>query len=135
MAQSGKRPDPMRPPVYRLVLVQFGITVVAAMACYGLLGWIAAYSAFLGGLVYAVPNAFFIRQVFAYKPAGAIGQIAGSFYKGEALKLLLTALLFSAVFKWVKPLDTGVLFFAFILVLMTNTLAPFFWRDNALNKT
>lgn len=132
--KPGQRFDRTRPPVHRLALIQLGLTVIVAGIGYLASGGVAGYSALLGGLIYTAPNALFTKQVFAYRPAGAIGQIVRAFYWGEVVKLTLTALLFGAVFKWAEPLDAGVLFFTFILILMTNTLAPALWGSNSLQN-
>nr|WP_165495725.1 ATP synthase subunit I [Marinobacter halodurans] len=130
----GRRTDTTRPAVHRLTWIQLSFTVAIAGVGYLFAGQVAGYSGLLGGLIYTIPNAFFTRQVFAYRPAGAMGHIVRAFYWGEVIKLALTALLFAAVFKWVQPLNAGVLFLAFILVLTTNTLAPALWGPKSLKN-
>lgn len=132
--QPGRPADRTRPPVYRLAWIQLALSLGIALIGYLAAGIVAGYSALLGGLIYAVPNALFARQVFAYRPAGAIGRIVRSFYWGEVVKLSLTAVLFSAVFIWARPLQIGVLFFAFILVMITNILAPALWGSHSLHN-
>ena len=132
--QSGRVTDRTRPPVYRLALVQLALSLGIGLVVFFAAGAVAGYSALFGGLIYAVPNALFARQVFAYRPAGAIGRIVRSFYWGEVVKLSLTAVLFSAVFIWARPLEIGVLFFAFILVMITNILAPALWGSHSLHN-
>lgn len=132
--RSDRPADRTRPPVYRLAWVQLALSLGIALTVYLVAGPVAGYSALFGGLIYAVPNALFARQVFAYRPAGAIGRIVRSFYWGEVVKLSLTAVLFSAVFVWARPLEIGVLFFAFILVMITNVLAPALWGSHSLHN-
>ncbi len=56
-------------------------------------GWQKAYSALLGGLAAFIPNFYFALRV-----SGSAGQdakkVLHSFYKGEFIKLILTALIF-----------------------------------------
>ncbi|KMQ76946.1 ATP synthase subunit I [Marinobacter subterrani] len=132
--QPGRPADRTRPPFYRLVWVQLALSLGIALIAYIAAGSVAGYSALFGGLIYAVPNALFARQVFAYRPAKAIGRIVRSFYWGEVVKLSLTSVLFSAVFIWARPLEIGVLFFAFILVMITNLLAPALWGSHSLQN-
>ena len=130
--KPGQKTDRMRPPVHRLVLVQLGLTLAMAIAGYLMAGLVMAYSALLGGLTYTLPNALFTQQVFRYRPARAIGSIVKAFYRGEVVKLVLTALCFAAVFKWADPLDARMFFITFILVLLTNSLAPALWGSKSL---
>jgi len=85
----------------------------------------AAGSALLGGMVYLIPNALFAIKLFKYQGARAARQIVNSFYKGEAIKIGLSMLLFTAVFMWVKIIPLA-FFSAYILVLMTHWFAPLF---------
>ncbi len=61
-------------------------------------GWQKAYSAFLGGLAAFIPNFYFALRV-----SGAAGQeakkVLQSFYKGEFIKLMLTAFIFVLIMK------------------------------------
>lgn len=107
----------------RLWLVQISTTLALAMFCALLFGVQAASSALLGGVVCIVPNAFFARKLFKYQGARSAKQIVNSFYKGEALKIILSMMLFTAVFLWVKI--TPLAFFAsYIIILMTHWFAP-----------
>jgi ATP synthase protein I len=83
----------------------------------------AAISAILGGLVYIIPNAYFASTLFKHQGARAAKQIVNSFYKGEALKMVSSILLFTAVFVLYRV--TPFAFFAtYITVLMTHWFAP-----------
>ncbi len=130
--QTERRTDRMRPPVHRLILAQLGLTLTIAVIGYLFFGLVGAYSALLGGLSFTLPNALFARHVFRYRPAGAIARTVSAFYWGEVVKLSLTGLCFVAVFKWAHPLDARLYFAAFILVLLTNSLAPLFWGPKSL---
>lgn len=91
--------------------------------CAVFYGTQAAKSALLGGMVYLIPNALFAIKLFKYQGARAAKQIVNSFYKGEAIKIGLSMLLFTAVFIWVKIIPLA-FFSAYILVLMTHWFAP-----------
>ncbi len=109
--------------IIRLWLVQLGTTLFFAALCATVFGANAARSALLGGIVCVVPNAYFARKLFKYQGARSAKQIVNSFYKGEAMKIALSVLLFTAVFVWVKI--TPLAFFAsYIMILMTHWFAP-----------
>ncbi len=67
------------------------ITVVSLGFLVG--GWQKAYSSLLGGVAAFIPNFY-----FAFKVSGSSGQeakkVLQSFYKGEFIKLALTAVIF-----------------------------------------
>ncbi|MEQ3633935.1 MAG: ATP synthase subunit I [Thalassolituus sp.] len=104
-----------RPPVYRIVLLQLILTLIC-----GALAWIhsdvAAYSALLGGLTCALPNAYFIWRSFRYSGARMAAQVLKSFYQAESWKFVLTALCFGVIFQRVEPLNVLALFAAFVTV-------------------
>ena len=50
--------------------------------------------------------------------------ILRSFYSGEAIKLVMTALIFAVVFKYLKTLNVAALFGGFIMVQMAVWLTP-----------
>ena len=109
--------------IWRLLLIQLIVSLFIAMIAMVVSGPLAALSGLLGGVVCVVPNVYFVRQLFKYKGARAAKQIVNGFYKGEALKLLLTIALFVLVFKLfeIKPL---VFFAAFIAAQMMFWFAP-----------
>lgn len=104
-----------RPPVYRIVVLQLILTLIC-----GALAWIhsdvAAYSALLGGLTCALPNAYFIWRSFRYSGARMATQVLKSFYQAESWKFVLTALCFGVIFQRVEPLNVLALFAAFVTV-------------------
>ncbi len=107
----------------RVVLFQTLILAVVSVLCLAK-GLIAFYSALVGGLVFIIPNGYFAYKVFAYSGAQAARKIVQSFYKGEAVKLILTAVLFTVVFIYVKPLDVLAMFLAYFILLVSNWLIP-----------
>lgn len=107
----------------RLVACQLVITVVAGAVALLFSGTSAGWSVMGGGLVAALPNALFAKIVFKHQGALAAKQIAGSFYKGEALKIGFTVVLFTLVFRWVTIVP--LLFFAaYIGVQLLIWFAP-----------
>jgi ATP synthase protein I len=93
---------------------QFLLGAVLAMVLWGIFGWIAAYSAALGGLTALLPNAFLaLRLVVPRRDPGAAALIRAAWI-GEIGKLALTVLFFTLVFTLVKPLSAAALFAGFI---------------------
>lgn len=109
--------------ILRLWLVQLGITIVLAALCAICINAKAAGSAFLGGMVCIIPNAYFAIKLFKHHGARAAKQIVNSFYKGEALKIILSVFLFTAVFVLCR-ITPSAFFASYILVLMTHWFSP-----------
>ena len=107
----------------RLWLLQITIVLALAAFCAIVLSIDVALSILLGGLVAIIPNAYFASKLFKYEGARAARQIVSSFYKGEALKITLSALLFTAVFMFCHVVPLA-FFASYILVLMTHWFAP-----------
>ncbi|MBI2786630.1 MAG: ATP synthase subunit I [Legionella longbeachae] len=98
-------------------------TLVFATLCALIYGTNAAISALLGGMVCIVPNAYFAYKLFKYQGARSAKKIVNSFYKGEALKIIISILLFTAVF--ISFRITPLAFFvSYIMILMTHWFAP-----------
>lgn len=109
--------------ITRLWLAQLGVNVILAGLCAILFGVNAASSALLGGLVCIIPNAYFAIKLFKHQGARAARQIVNSFYKGEALKIILSMFLFALVFLLCR-ITPAAFFASYILVLMTHWFAP-----------
>ncbi len=107
----------------RLLLIQLGVAVLISVIALIVGDVKAALSAVAGGLVCAIPNAYFVSKLFKHNGARAARQIVNGFYKGEALKLILSVALFALVFKYlnVNPL---VFFVAYIAAQMVFWFAP-----------
>lgn len=113
--------------------MQLGVTFVVTCLFAVIDNKESAISALLGGIVYIIPNAYFALTLFKYQGARAARQIVNGFYKGEALKIILTIILFTLVFVVyrVKPLA---FFVSYIIVLMTHWFTPCVVSTNKIGK-
>jgi ATP synthase protein I len=112
----------------RLFRVQLLVVLMVALIAFMVIGVIAAWSVVLGGLVSALPNAYFARKVFKYHGAQAAHKIVNSFYMGEAVKILLTFALFALIFKTL-PIVPLALIFGFIVAQLMFWFAPFIFYN------
>ncbi|MFT5350972.1 MAG: ATP synthase protein I [Planctomycetota bacterium] len=103
------------------VLSMIGI-IIAAIAIVLLIsiGRIAAYSAVLGGLACLLPNLLFARFAFRYSAADSVGLVMRWFFIGEAIKIIVTILIFALSLLWVKELNFAAMFITYIVALMLN---------------
>ncbi|MCG7200299.1 F0F1 ATP synthase subunit I [Marinobacter pelagius] len=118
-----------RPPIARWFLIESVILVIVSLA-FLLRSQVAGYSALLGGLIFLLPHGYFALKAFRYSGARSAKKIMSSFYQGEAGKLILCAILFTMVFKWIQPLDIAALFLTFAIMLVTNWLTPLLAGSN-----
>jgi len=115
-------------PVTRILLVQLGLSAAFAALFWGTDGLVSGYSALLGGLTCVIPNAYLaLRLVLPRRDAGARGLLRAA-YTGELGKLVLTVLMFAAVFALLRPLAPLALFAGFIAAQLA-TFAGFLMRD------
>jgi ATP synthase protein I len=116
------------PPVGRIIVVQLIITCIIAGLFLVIKDELSAVSALIGGMIYTVPNAYFIRKAWQYLGASRMAHTVSSFYKGETWKMFLSALLFAALFKSFPQADVVAVFLAFGAAMLMNICAPLYVR-------
>ena len=95
------------------------------MIYYLLNGRVAAYSAFLGGLVFVIPQLYFGIKAFMFSGARAIDKIVVNFYKGESSKVIIIVIGFALIFSFIRPIDYFALYSSFITLLVVNCFSAF----------
>lgn len=115
----------------RLHRAQLILVILFTMLALVLSGKQLAVSALLGGMTSIVPSAIFARMVFAIQGARKARQIVNRFYKGEAIKIAMSTVLFALVFRCIDIAPLG--FFAvYIIMQMVLWFAPIMF-DNKQN--
>ncbi len=99
----------------RVLMWQFLVGVVLAAALWGAFGKVAGYSALLGSLTAAIPNAFLALRLLVPRKDPGAQALVGAAWIGEIGKLALTVLFFTLVFTLVRPLSAAALFAGFIM--------------------
>lgn len=112
---------------WRLLTLQ-ALIIVFASALFLMQSPQAAWSFLTGGAIALIAHGYFAYKAFAFSGARAAREIMRGFYMGEAGKVVITALLFVAVFKWLPEVQTKYLIAGFFLALSLNWLAP--WLTN-----
>jgi len=100
--------------IWKLLFAQGVVVVFVTSAVLGFISIQAAQSAFFGGLIGFLPNAYFSYKISRTRGMAA-QQILRSFYAGETVKLLSTAALFVLVFQ-LPGILFAPLFSAFVAV-------------------
>ncbi len=117
-----------QPMVAKILLGQFGLSVVLALLFWGFDGKVAGYSAFLGGLTCVIPNAFLALRLSVPRRDPGASALVNAAYIGELGKIALTVLMFGMVFSLVRPLAAGAMFVGFIAAQLV-TFSGFLMRD------
>jgi ATP synthase protein I len=120
------------------LLVQVCVSFVAALAFWGLMGATAGKSALLGGVAVVIPNGFLAARLMRATRGESAREILRSAWIGEIGKLLLTVLLFAAIFGAVRPLEPLAVFCGFIaaqMVIFGALLVGGAQRTEAITKS
>lgn len=112
---SQPRPLVDRSQALQLLKWQCVLAVALMFAAALFVSTRAALSAGLGCGIAITGGVYFVLQAFRHAGATQAQQIVQGFYRGEAGKFVITALLFAAVFAWVKAMLPGWLLGGFIL--------------------
>ncbi len=111
----------------RLFFVQSIVSILVSVAIWLSYDGISARSVFLGGVIWLLPQVCFATHVFWEQRARYSRAIVNRIYRGEVLKLLLTASLFAAGFQW-GQVTPGMLFVGYLLAQAIFWFAPLFFR-------
>ena len=111
---------------YQIVLGQLSVIMGLALLLFLFKGMQAGISTFLGGLAYCVPNFLFVWRVFARASVRAARQFAVTFFLGEGVKLVLGALLFVAVVKYL-PVTMSYALTGYIAAILSFWIVSFFF--------
>ncbi len=101
----------------RILITQAAITAICVIVC-SLFGFVAFYSALLGGLACIIPNAYAIWRVFGNRraPHPADPRVFGIMLRTEMIKIVITGCVFAAIFYLISPINPIAMFAAFTVV-------------------
>ena len=118
-----------RKAAYKLVLVQVTMAVISAIVFSTVWELSTGLAALAGGMVAAIPNFVFATLAFSNSGASQADKVLKSFYWGEAVKLLLTIVLFSLIFSQLKMAFMPV-FVGYLVTLMVHWTAPLYFKQS-----
>ncbi|MDN3697408.1 MULTISPECIES: F0F1 ATP synthase subunit I [Vibrio] len=120
---------PGRELAKQLLMIEFGavMLVAAGMAIAVNADW--GLSALVGGGIFVIANAVFALCAFMFSGARAAKRIAASFYTGQALKILITVVLFSVAYVYMQ-VELVPLKLTYLLALGINIFAPVLFINN-----
>ena len=109
----------------RMLLIELSVVIFMAIGLSIAINPSWGMSALIGGGIFVIANAVFATCAFLYAGARAVKLVAFSFYTGEALKILLTIVLFSIAYVYME-LELVPLKLTYLLVLLINMFGPVF---------
>lgn len=112
---------------YKLVLTQAAVAGVVSVLFFGIWGVQFGISALAGVLVAVLPNFVFATLAFASMGASQSREVLQFFYFGEAIKLLLTIVLFCLVFVTIT-VEFMPLFTTYCIALAIHGAASFLFN-------
>jgi ATP synthase protein I len=107
---------------FGVVLGQALVSVTAALCAWGISGTRAAWSALIGGGIATAGSLAMAALVFGAVAANRPERVLGTFYLGEALKVVLVMVLFVVVLKSV-PVAPLAMFAAFAATFLVYWIA------------
>lgn len=111
----------------RLFFMQTGFVACLSLFASILFDKPVAYSVFLGGALWIIPQVIFAGFLFQDQRARFARHIVKRAYRGEAFKLITSAVLFAAVFRWIEVVPL-VFFAGYMVVYSTSWFAPWFFK-------
>lgn len=108
---------------FKQILVTCIVVIVCTVTIFLIWNKTFAISALIGGFIGIIPNVIFAFKAFRYAGARSAEKVVESFFSGIKIKMVLTAILFSLVFKFlvIEPLP---FFSMFCLVMAMPLLHP-----------
>lgn len=121
---------------YQVVLLQLSGVVLLALGALVICGTGCGFSVLMGGLAYVLPNLLFVWRVFRYVGAGEMGRFVTAFFFGEMLKLVLSAILFLLIEKYL-PVSLLSELIGFVGAMISFWIACmwFFSRQNNFERS
>lgn len=110
---------------YKQILTMLIAVLILAIVTYLFWGIEHTKSIVAGGVVTIIPNIYFALKAFRYGGARSSEKVMESFYSGEKMKIVLTAILLALAFKFIAILPVP-FFTSFCLVMAMPLLTPFF---------
>ena len=117
---SIKRSQITRLPLARWLAIEFSAIVILSLL-WTIESRLAGYSAFVGGLIFVIPNAYFAHRMYRYQGARNARLMVGNMFRAESIKIALTAVFFAAVFILMEPVHVPALLFTFAVMVVLGT--------------
>ncbi|MFL1466789.1 ATP synthase subunit I [Marinobacter sp. DUT-3] len=124
---SNNRSRITRLPLARWLAIEFTVIVILSLL-WTIESRLAGYSAFVGGLIFVIPNAYFAHRMYRFEGARQAHLMVGNMFRAESIKIALTAVFFAAVFILMEPVHVPALLFTFAVMVVMSAVLRFLIR-------
>lgn len=124
---SNNRSRITRLPLARWLAIELSVIVILSLL-WTIESRLAGYSAFVGGLIFVIPNAYFAHRMYRFEGARQARLMVGNMFRAESIKIALTAVLFAAVFILMEPVHVPALLFTFAVMVVMSAVLRFLIR-------
>jgi ATP synthase protein I len=114
--------------VRNILLAQLGVALALAAIVWIGLGSDRAIPTLLGGLIGVVPNAFLAARLMSPRAGSSAQSLLRAGWLGEIGKIVIAAVMFTAVFATLKPLHPEFLFAGYIATILALPVGLLFER-------
>lgn len=123
---TSSKPQPLIQSQPALLQLKWQVRLMVALWLLAQLasGTQAGISALFGAGIAVIGQGYFVFRAFRHAGARSAQHIVQEFYRGEAGKFLLTALLFTSVFIFFKKVEPSWLFTSFVLEQLVAWIVP-----------
>lgn len=107
-------------PLKEWLTIEMGLLVVISLL------WLfesraAGYSAFIGGLIFVIPNIYFAHRAYRFEGARQMQLAVSNMFRAASIKIALTAIFFAAVFTLMESVHGPALLFTFAVMVAIGT--------------
>ena len=119
--RPGKHTKVTRQRAFKILWIQAGIAALAGIIGM-IFGTVHALSAWLGGVVYLLPQAYFTYRALSLRNFGSAKAALADMYIGEIWKMLIYIVLLAMIFLLVKEISPFSIFSTLIVLHLTNSV-------------
>lgn len=124
---SNNRSRITRLPLARWLAIELSVIVILSLL-WTIESRLAGYSAFVGGLIFVIPNTYFAHRMYRFEGARQARLMVGNMFRAESIKIALTAVFFAAVFILMEPVHVPALLFTFAVMVVLSAVLHFLIR-------
>ncbi|MEM7027394.1 MAG: ATP synthase subunit I [Pseudomonadota bacterium] len=118
--QGSKELENNRAAAYRMLIIEAVIVFIISLLFFMLANANLALSVMLGGIAFIVPNLLFVIFSLRSSSSGSSGSTLAWFYVGEAIKIVLTIIIFTVSILIITTLNIGIMFVTYGVILLIN---------------
>jgi len=126
-------PAQLKKPNVKAITLWQAVFVVVITALTWAINTEVAKAFLYGSFIFIIPNAFFVWHSYKYTGPKNSKQVVGSMYRGQAIKLVLTFLMFALMLKEIPIEKPWIVFLSYALNAVMHLLMSLIVLKNHQN--